>query len=673
MVEFMLALPILLFVIFGIIEFARMVFAWMAVQNAARFGIRYAVTGEFDDTYCIPAGALLGVDHINADTFNGDPQDCIVPRDYTGNDGADIERELTDLARLYSIQDAAEGGGTGLWFEETVSGDYSQYLSSHDPGFIGDVDEKGFINVTVCSNRNNQYLVDYFNYDVPLCWDNLGSYLMDDAGGPGDRVKVRVDHTHPLLLPILSNIWPTIRINAERDGIVEKFRTSRVMGVSGPILSAPTWTQTPTTTNTPTITQTPTPSLTPTATNTPIPVQCDLITVTNSYAGHWISGYYIQSVDIRNDNPVEIHFHSANQIWQKVPANRQVYAMRFDTSGWYMMYDEEPDTEFVPAAPVAMAPGATGQYIALFLPRYKQLEGLTSAELVFDDGCVKGVSVDIPTPTLTPTPDCSAYTLSGFDFHNSHQQEIMVTNGDVWNDTRVIRIWFDWTFTQQWGEANGWAGLYLDWMTWNGASAWGNGDGGVIDSLSWTDTSIDSPSSWQGPLQFNHGNAYALRFDFDGGPGVGSIPNVKAEDFGLCVYFENGCELCQESIHKGLVTWTPTATPLPSNTPTPTPTGTPTYTPPPPTSTPVPTITNTPTITWTPSITPKKSATPTPSDTPPPTATPTTGFTPLPTSTPKPPTATITVAPTTTPTVGTPTNTPTITPTNTPFPTFPCD
>lgn len=670
MVEFMLALPILLFVIFGIIEFARMVFAWMAVQNAARFGIRYAVTGEFDDLYCVPAGAMLGTDYIDADTFGGDPQDCRVPREYTGADGSDIEKALTDLARLYSIQDAAEGGGTGLWLDGAISGDYSQYLATHDPAFIGQVDQKGFFNVTICSNRANQFLVDYNNYDVPLCWDNLASVLMDDAGGPGDRVKVRVDHTHPLFMPILSNIWPTVHINAERDGIVEKFRTSRVMGVSGPILSAPTWTQTPTTTNTPTITLTPTPSDTPTPTNTPIPVQCDLITITNSYVGHWVSGYYIQSVDIRNDNPVEIHFQSANQVWQKVPSNRQVYAMRFDSSGWYMKYDGVPDTDFVPAAPIPMAPGATGQYIALFLPRYEQLVGETSAELVFDDGCTKGVSVDIPTPTLTPTPDCSAYTLSTFDFHNSHQQEIMVTNGDSWNDTKVTRIWFDWIYFQQWTHNNGWEGLYLDWMTWNGAVAWGNGDGGVIDPLAWTDTTADSPSSWRGPLQFNHGNSYALRFDFDGKQGEGSISNVKAEDFGLCLWFENGCQLCQHSIQKGLVTWTPTATPLPSNTPTPTPTGTPTNTPPPPTATPLPTNTGTPTITPIPSNTPKKSPTPTPSDTPPPSATPTTGYTPLATSTPKTFTPTASIVPTLTPTHGTPTNTPTITPTNPPFPTF---
>jgi len=670
MVEFMLALPILLFVIFGIIEFARLTFSWMAVQNAARFGIRYAVTGQFNDVYCALAGNILGADFINADTFGGDPIDCLVPTDYTGSDGTGKEQALIDIARLYSIQDAAIGGGSGLWVDPAVSGDYTQYISLHDETYIGQFSEKGFLNITICSNRANQFLVDYNNYAVPLCLDSFGSILMDDAGGPGDRVKIRVDHRHPMFLPILSNLWPSVAINAERDGIVEKFRTSRVMGVSGPILSAPTWTTTPTVTNTPTPTLSPTPSLTPTETNTPIPVQCDLIEVSNSYAGHWVSGYYIQSVDIRNNNPVPITFYSANQIWTKDDPGRQVYAMRFDSSGWYMMYDGVPDTPWTPAAPVQLAPGGVGQYMALFLPRYAPLTGLTSASLVFDDGCVKGVSVDIPTPTLTPTPDCDLYTLSEFDFHNSHQQEIMVTNGDPWNDTKVTRIRFDWTYFQQKVEGSAWEDIYVDWIKWNGASAWGWGDSGSPgngqDMLSWTDTSSDSPSSWTGPLQFNHGNAYAMRIDFDGAPGGGSVIGVTAEDFGLIIDFENGCQLSQSSIQKGIVTWTPTATPLPSNTPTPTPTGTATATPPPPTSTPLPTNTGTPTITPKPSKTPKKSPTPLPSNTPLPSSTPTIGFTPLPTSTPKP---TNTNIPSPTPITPTPTPLNSPTPTNTASPT----
>jgi len=121
MVEFVLALPILLFILFGIVEFARLTFAWMSVQNAARFGIRYAVTGEFKDIYCVQAGTHRGVDHINADVFGGDPQDCLIPDNFTGSDGAGKERELIDLARLFSIRDAATGGGTGLWLEPTVA------------------------------------------------------------------------------------------------------------------------------------------------------------------------------------------------------------------------------------------------------------------------------------------------------------------------------------------------------------------------------------------------------------------------------------------------------------------------------------------------------------------------------------------------------------------------
>src|SRR5262245_16550399 len=48
LVEFALTLPILLLLIFGIIEFGRIFQAWVTVQNAAREAIRYAVTGQYD-------------------------------------------------------------------------------------------------------------------------------------------------------------------------------------------------------------------------------------------------------------------------------------------------------------------------------------------------------------------------------------------------------------------------------------------------------------------------------------------------------------------------------------------------------------------------------------------------------------------------------------------------
>jgi len=97
MVQFTFALPILLFVIFGIIEFARLTFSWISVQNSSSFGIRFAVTGEFNKVYCIPAGNNLGAGQINPDVMAGDLQDCIVPDDYPGVDDNDNERDLRDL------------------------------------------------------------------------------------------------------------------------------------------------------------------------------------------------------------------------------------------------------------------------------------------------------------------------------------------------------------------------------------------------------------------------------------------------------------------------------------------------------------------------------------------------------------------------------------------------
>ena len=119
MIEFMLALPILLFVIFGIIEFARLTFSWMAVQNAARFGIRYAVTGQYNEVYCALAGNILGLDYINADTYGGDHIDCLVPSDYPGSDGTEKEQALTapvlDPGRGRRRRIWLVGGSCGLW------------------------------------------------------------------------------------------------------------------------------------------------------------------------------------------------------------------------------------------------------------------------------------------------------------------------------------------------------------------------------------------------------------------------------------------------------------------------------------------------------------------------------------------------------------------------------
>jgi len=669
-VEFVIALPILLFIIFGIIEFARMVFAWMAVQNAARFGIRYAVTGEFNELYCIEAGNLLGGAHVSADTDGGDPQDCLIPDSYIGADKADKERELIDIARLFSIQDAAVGGGTGLWLRPNVSGNYEQFLDLHNEAFIGLPDKTGFYHVTTCSNRNNQYIMDYGNFAIPLCKENITALLMDDAGGPGDRVKVHVEHRHPLFLPILSNLWPSIGLNSERDGIVEKFRTSRSLGVSGPILSAATWTQTPTVTDTPTITYTPTETYTSTPSVTPIPVDCSLIEIASSSVGLYGSGgYYGAVVTIRNNNPVPIHLFRADVAWEQIPPSRYLHLMRFNSSDDAILDDFSPPSDWVPAVPIELGAGLVGDYVALFKPVAVPVQGNTVVNLEFEDSCVLGITANLPTvtpsytptatdtPTITPTPDCDLYSMTGFTFLPSAVQNMTITNGDV-VDALVNQIQFYWDYAENYGAANGYPNLSVDSFRWNGIYFHLGGNNDFVKDF-------DSPTNWIGGTRpFNNGSSYTLSIDFDDDWAFGGfLPGVVSNDFGIIIDFNNGCQLRRNAVPRTIITWTPTDTPTTTWTPSPPPPPTNTLIP---SNTPLPTATPLPSFTFTPSFTPTNTPVPTntvaATSTSLPTNTPVPSDTPIPSVTPIPPTSTPV----------TPSITPSPAPTDTPTPTWEC-
>jgi len=107
LVEFALVLPIMLLVLFAIIEIARLLHAWVAIENGARFGVRYAVTGEYESSYC--AG-------------------------YPGGICDDQSEE--DAARIPSIKDNALSGSAGIMRDLAVP--------SGAPGYM---------KITVCSNK----------------------------------------------------------------------------------------------------------------------------------------------------------------------------------------------------------------------------------------------------------------------------------------------------------------------------------------------------------------------------------------------------------------------------------------------------------------------------------------------------------------------------------------
>jgi hypothetical protein len=231
--EFALILPILLLLILGIIEFARVFQAYLVIVNAARFGVRYAVTGEYNPTYCTD--------------LDGDGTLCSGASEFTE----------VDAARLQSIYDVVNGVAVAILKDSSVS-----------------LGQPGWFKVTVCSTRT---IPVSFNYDrnADVCNPH------DDAGNPEEgptRVLVAVTFQHPLILQFIT---PSVRLHAERTGILEQFRVARVLGLPPDIeIPTPTPPPSPTPTDTEIPTDTPLPSLTPTPTRTPTPTPTNTPTPT---------------------------------------------------------------------------------------------------------------------------------------------------------------------------------------------------------------------------------------------------------------------------------------------------------------------------------------------------------------------------------------------------------
>ncbi len=192
MAEFALTLPIVLILMFGIIEFGRIFQAWVTLQNAARAAARYASTGIFNEVrYPLdddPAGEAGGLVPCLPDTYTGgaegpgnkttfDPNPG-VPGDeveiYAGGpewlfatwyDGIDCDPTLTehqdmrkDIARVLSIMDEARVGAAGLSLEEAPNYD----LQSLQNTPLYDVwlrpmprsDQRSWFNTMICSTRD---------------------------------------------------------------------------------------------------------------------------------------------------------------------------------------------------------------------------------------------------------------------------------------------------------------------------------------------------------------------------------------------------------------------------------------------------------------------------------------------------------------------------------------
>jgi hypothetical protein len=330
MAEFALTLPILLLLMFGVIEFARIFQAWITLQNAARTAARYAVTGQWDENVL---ASLLSVDtssYASQDAVRAAVLDTLVPCTtgvdeafmrhwgYDCEPGSDEDQGLReDMARLPSIIDRAYIGAAGLGFKkgEDFAGLDDAAGNEINTETVNDT-QPGWFHVWICSTRPGVHSDTDFRY-VPsedrrdrVCEvrepgeEGENQY---DAGGPGDAVEIVVFFNHPLITPLgLANY---IQLQARRVMINESFRSTRVVNIP-PQLALPTFTpsNTPRPTNTATTTITPTMTLSPTRTSTA--TSTATVTPTPPPTCDQISLDSVRLVD----NTVEIRVRNTNTI-----------------------------------------------------------------------------------------------------------------------------------------------------------------------------------------------------------------------------------------------------------------------------------------------------------------------------------------------------------------------
>ncbi len=543
LVEFALVLPVMLLVLFVIIEMGRLLHAWLAVENGARFGIRYAVTGEFDQTFCVDGPDAGG------DACAG-----------TGR----LDEE--DDARLPSIEDATRAGAVAIMRNETVP-----------------VASPGYFKITLCSNKRSgagPFFV-YHGSNTPVhqpAWcEQLPApgVSVSDAGGPGDRVSVTVDFEHPLIVPLISSALPHIHLTSKREGIVEQFRVARVVGLPATI-AVETFTPTPSATaatSTPTSTQTPTPSTTPCKVppivkiiapphgpmqtyNVKVPSQAEAWDPDNadpaacSGAAPYVDGEGIVQVDFAID-----FWDVPTSTWLRVHTATELSQAYCGFSGNAPCSEHPTNTAQWPGG----APMGSG------LHRMQAIatddEGIQSA---IDEVQFRLNVPYTPTPTITPTVDCN--DIAVIAYANSGEDLLMLVRND---NPMTINLTDSHT---TWNEMSG-SGAYVDELLFNGGQYW-PGD----DYNSPTDRGPADPSSFPHPP----GVIVYWEADFDNTPG-GELTG----DFDTTLTFDYVCD-----VSSSITIPTPTTTPTTTNTPTPTQTFTPTTTPLP---------TSTPTITPTPS------------------------------------------------------------------------
>src|SRR5690554_6261470 len=222
MAEFALTLPILLLLMFGVIEFARIFHAWVTLQNAARAAARYAVTGRWDDDV---VSSVIGYSSAVTDPAlrREDILDTLVPCTYGFDEifynhwGQDCDPDdydhiglREDLARLPSIVDRARIGAASLALKdgEEIVGLKHPFQEGWVNSETVGPDDPGWFHVYICSSRESLYHSDPITNERPpryipstdrsdrICRLNEAPDATLNQYDAGDRKSTRLNSSH---------------------------------------------------------------------------------------------------------------------------------------------------------------------------------------------------------------------------------------------------------------------------------------------------------------------------------------------------------------------------------------------------------------------------------------------------------------------------------------------
>lgn len=187
--EFAITLPILLLLLFGIVEFGRIFQSWVTLQNAARTAVRYASTGQYkEDRYDLLAMVPCPIEELDVGnsknkvvasydrgrgmspidieifTDSGSAESEYLYASWYGEDcypGPDTEQNRRDILRMVSIYEEARRGAAGLLKEESRVGpskeSIASYLFSQWQRPHPDIDNLDWFDVVICSSRPKMF------------------------------------------------------------------------------------------------------------------------------------------------------------------------------------------------------------------------------------------------------------------------------------------------------------------------------------------------------------------------------------------------------------------------------------------------------------------------------------------------------------------------------------